>query len=837
MPYPSSKFTLPCLVVLTAIFFSPLMVLAQKEANVWHFGINAGINFNYNPPRAIYGGKTNSYWGQASIADAAGNLLFYYDGGWSYPGSRLYDRRHLSMPNNGFGNAATIENSLIVPWPGQNKKYFLFTDYPGGEGYSVIDMNLNNGFGDVTSVKNSFLKPDLNADVIALQHRNNRDFWVIFQENQTNQFSAYLVSPAGLNLTPVVSVVSGLPAVTNYGTIIKASPDGKTLAFTETDVIATKSIRLLNLDNSTGQVTLKGILSDTAAVGLEFSPDGSKLYCTRTLRNTITGNYSYRLVQYDLTAGSPANIFSSAISIFNSPPCGNINLMQAGPDGKIYLTDQINHRYINVINRPNLKGSACRFTFQSFDLDPLNTGLINSGIVLPSFIQSYFYRPKIDLQQTCFGDTARFTLSNNAYVDSVRWNFGDPGSGALNKSTVFNPRHFYATSGPKQVRAIVHFNFTSDTLTQTIYIPASITKPNLGPDRGICQGDTVKLHALQPGATYEWQDSLTTDSVFTVTQPGTYWVQVSNGCGIQSDSVTFTLNQPVSLNLGPNALLCQGQQINLQVNPNGAAILWSDSTTNNTLIVKKPGIYWAQLHNACGTWRDSITVNYRPVPAAKWLPADVTFCNKAQFTINGSRPDAISYNWQNGSTSSTFTATVSGTYWLEVTTACAIVRDSIHVTLIPNPPINLGRDTVLCAGEKLVLKVHSRGRTIRWQDNSTDSTFTVTQPGIYWAEISNVCGTLKDSVTIKTTRCFTAAFIPNIVTPNQDNLNDLFEPKGLETGTYELSIYNRWGTLIFQQKNYTNQWPDKRLSDGTYYYLLHNQQTGKTYKGWVEVIK
>ena len=66
-------------------------------------------------------------------------------------------------------------------------------------------------------------------------------------------------------------------------------------------------------------------------------------------------------------------------------------------------------------------------------------------------------------------------------------------------------------------------------------------------------------------------------------------------------------------------------------------------------------------------------------------------------------------------------------------------------------------------------------------------------------------------------------------------LNDKFAPGGLEPGNYELSIYHRWGSLIYQKENYRDQWPDKKLSNGTYYYLLRNKETGKTYKGWVDV--
>ncbi|WP_191907017.1 T9SS type B sorting domain-containing protein [Adhaeribacter soli] len=714
----------------------------------------------------------------------------------------------------------------------------------------------------------------------------------------------------------------------------------------------------------------------TQAYGLEFSPDGTKLYSVRHDSAGINSTFAH-LYQYDLSAGSATAIGSSETHIYSYGHNYHLNDMQVGPDGKIYEIASSTRRYLNVINRPNLKGKACRFVPNAIDLDPGTGRTRFSERFLPSFVQSYFYRPKIDLQQTCFGDTARFQLSNNAYVDSVRWNFGDPASGALNKSTAFNPKHFYATPGPKQVQAIVHFNFTSDTLNQTIYIPVSITKPNLGPDRSICPGDTLLLRAFQPGATYEWQDSINTDSIYVVTKPGTYWVQVSNGCGVRTDSVTITFDQPLSLSLGADTLLCPGQQLQLQVNASGASVLWSDSTTGNSITVTQPGTYWAQLSNSCGSWRDSINVSYRPAPVAQWLPNDLTLCKQTQYTINGTHPDALSYKWQDGSTSSTFTATVSGTYWLEVTTACTTVRDSIHITLIPTPPINLGPDTLLCPSERLQLQVSTRGGNIRWQDGSTDTTFTVTKAGIYWAQISNSCGSWRDSVrvsyrspsitnwlpkdttlclqnrfvingqhpdaisykwqdgssnvvfeaktsgiywvdvttacttlrdsvqitllplparllptdtllcsgesihlkappgksykwsngqtsqsitvsqpgaykvevgmgencfysgavNVKEERCYRTAFIPNLITPNNDNTNDRFDPKGLEAGPWQLEIYNRWGSRIYQNSNYTNQWPEQDIPAATYYYLLRNKESGKTYKGWIEVVK
>lgn len=847
-------------------FFLHLISYAQKEANNWYFGLGAGISFNSNPPLALSNGQTDGLHGFASMSDKNGNLLFYTNGeSWVWPFQKkgIYDRQHQKMPNSGnlASSAGQDHVPLIVPWPGQPQKYYYFhignSSSNSFQAYSVVDMSLNGGFGDLSNIQNVRINDRQAKYTVAVQHRNSRDFWVIYLNDSSNVFKSFQISPTGISTSPIVSTPSFPSGGTAWNAVLKMSPDGKTMAMVRGKSViglAATSIELFNFDAASGAVTYKGVLPDSTSQKVEFSPDGTKLYAARYIRVSGTGpaTYHFELVQYDLEAGTPAAIYNSATIIYTAPsyPVTSVHAndgttsMQVGPDGKIYMittiVPQVWPHALSVINRPNLKGKACRFIPDMFNLDPTNSNpyQIMTGYQLPTFVQSYFYRPKITMKQTCFGDTAFFALGNPAYVDSVEWNFGDPGSGSQNTSTLFNPKHFYATPGPKQVQAIVHFNFDSDTLQQTIYIPATITKPNLGKDMVLCFGDTILLNAYQPGATYEWQDSINTDPVYRVTKPGTYSVQVSNGCGTLGDTITIYPPTKLTLNLPANTVLCPGQTLTLQVNTLGTNLLWSDSTTANTLTISRPGTYWAELSNNCGSSvRDSITVTYHPVPNTKWLPDDGIFCKQSYYTINGTYPYALRYKWQDGSTKPSFTATASGIYWLEVTTACTTIRDSMTVTLIPTPPLNLGPDTVLCLGEQLTLKVNTRGVAIRWHDNSTDTVFTVTKPGTYWAEITNNCGSWRDSITVKQERCFAYAFLPNIITPNNDNQNDTFEPKGLEVGQWQLEIYNRWGILVYKNENYKDQWPDNNFNSGTYYYLLRQKATGKTHKGWVEVVR
>lgn len=77
----------------------------------------------------------------------------------------------------------------------------------------------------------------------------------------------------------------------------------------------------------------------------------------------------------------------------------------------------------------------------------------------------------------------------------------------------------------------------------------------------------------------------------------------------------------------------------------------------------------------------------------------------------------------------------------------------------------------------------------------------------------------------------------NILTPDGDGLNDAFvvENLALYPGT-ELTVYNRWGRLIFRAADYRNDWRAEGVEAGLYFYRLH-PTAGSEVKGWVEVVR
>jgi gliding motility-associated-like protein/uncharacterized repeat protein (TIGR01451 family) len=63
--------------------------------------------------------------------------------------------------------------------------------------------------------------------------------------------------------------------------------------------------------------------------------------------------------------------------------------------------------------------------------------------------------------------------------------------------------------------------------------------------------------------------------------------------------------------------------------------------------------------------------------------------------------------------------------------------------------------------------------------------------------------------------------IPNVITANGDGKNDQLMIEGLDKyEANEIIILNRWGNHVFEQKNYTQSWDGRGLSEGTYFYLL-----------------
>jgi len=81
---------------------------------------------------------------------------------------------------------------------------------------------------------------------------------------------------------------------------------------------------------------------------------------------------------------------------------------------------------------------------------------------------------------------------------------------------------------------------------------------------------------------------------------------------------------------------------------------------------------------------------------------------------------------------------------------------------------------------------------------------------------------------------------PNVFTPNGDGKNEKFIIGGLEKYPGSaIYIYNRWGSMVYQSKDYHNDWNGSQLNEATYYYILEVKKPGGVvrYRGWVQILR
>jgi gliding motility-associated-like protein len=579
------------IICISFLWLNVSVVQAQKEANTWYFGRFAGISFNQTPPVALTDGMIISEEGSASISDKNGNLLFYTNG------LIVVNAQQLMMKNGGnlLGDRNSTQNAVIVPQPGNDSIYYIFT--VGIEGqvkglrYSVVNMNHENGLGEVVQ-ENVPLCSDCYEKVAAVRHCNRKDIWVVSRSYNTADYRVYKLTAQGVSGS--ISSSTGFNLGTNpFNTIgaIKFSPDGKKLGVVH--AYDADRVEILDFDAVTGILSnpvifkpdnVQGPPIAGGAYGLEFSPDSKLLYVTA---NDFDTDSSF-VYQFNLSSNNAAGILASRQTISGST-LNNLGNIQIGPDGKLYTIFFANS-YLSVINNPDVTGAGCNFVKQGI---ALNSTLTRYGMVgLPTFMSSIF-NPAAQpydfsrLPGSCSDLNVGFKLDNAVGVDSVLWNFGDGGQ----PSRLFAPFHLYANPGYYDVSMVVYkvdCSGVNDTITHKIWIaPAGL----LGPDISGCIADSITITAPDVnGAVYLWNTGDRLKSIKPLTS-GKYWLDLQqNGCVI-SDTINVFLKPSPFVNIGPDTTVCAKNPIELDAGNTGAAYQWNTGAISQKITVAKPGTY------------------------------------------------------------------------------------------------------------------------------------------------------------------------------------------------------------------------------------------------------
>lgn len=191
---------------------------------------------------------------------------------------------------------------------------------------------------------------------------------------------------------------------------------------------------------------------------------------------------------------------------------------------------------------------------------------------------------------------------------------------------------------------------------------------------------------------------------------------------------------------------------------------------------------------------------------------------------NGQGNDSVSVNWTTG------TGFVY-VYGVDLTSGCSSLPDSCLVTVLPAPTASFTASASGTFNDNYIFLDQSTGAaTWDWYfgdgntSNSQNTGNTYLTGGVYDVSlvVTNAAG-CSDSVTIQVT--VGGIVVPNVFSPNGDLINDGF---GIQTSgltEYKLSIYDRWGLLMFESTDVNQFWNGKAINgkvcpDGTYYYIL-----------------
>jgi gliding motility-associated-like protein len=205
-----------------------------------------------------------------------------------------------------------------------------------------------------------------------------------------------------------------------------------------------------------------------------------------------------------------------------------------------------------------------------------------------------------------------------------------------------------------------------------------------------------------------------------------------------------------------------------------------------------------------------------------------------------------SYEWSTGETTPSITVTAAANYTVRVRNASGCeseVSDPVTVTINqppPTPQIVVTGDLAICAGQSATLSAPS-GFTYSWSTGATTQEIVVTTADTFSVTIADANSCSATSATVATTLidCVTDDLIVyNAISPNADLKNEKWIIENIDarpdTQQNQVTIYNRWGDVVWEGKNYDNTTVvftglskgGSELPSGTYFYKIDFSQRG-----------
>ncbi len=294
-----------------------------------------------------------------------------------------------------------------------------------------------------------------------------------------------------------------------------------------------------------------------------------------------------------------------------------------------------------------------------------------------------------------------------------------------------------------------------------------------------------------------------------------------------------------------DTVVCFEKQITLTAPDNNyASFIWHDGHIGKTYTATKSGLYILKSNNgACVVRLDSFIVNMIDYTVS--LGDDFAICDPTSITVNTNASQPLNYIWSDGSTNDHLKVTTQGNYWVEISKDGCSKSDTINITK-GELSVNFPSDTTICKGAQIILSAYTDGATYIWQDGSNQPTYSVDKAGRYSVEVvKGICKTSAE-ILVEEELCACQVSIPSVFSPNDDGRNDkvgAIVQAGCPINYFLLSIYNRWGQLMFTGIKPTEKWDGKfrgvPAEAGTYMYYLEyavGKQRKQFQKGDITIV-
>ncbi len=243
---------------------------------------------------------------------------------------------------------------------------------------------------------------------------------------------------------------------------------------------------------------------------------------------------------------------------------------------------------------------------------------------------------------------------------------------------------------------------------------------------------------------YTWSLNDTLISSYSsgyISHSGIVKLVVRNFCGIDSDMVYVNIpfNPAPTLFASPGTNFCEGDSVLLTVNYPASVFLWRNfqdtlllnNFFGSSVYVKEGGIYrvrYVGTEGCLSNYSNPIALINRTPDSIVLHNSSLTFCqgdSVVLFALNDY--NIYNYFWSSGDTTVSVSVKNPGCYSFHASSSwgCTSTSDTVCVTVLNNPTINLGADTIVCINSPVTLDAGVGYSSYLWQDSTNSQSISV----------------------------------------------------------------------------------------------------------------